>query len=66
MKETSLDDFLGQDGDDDSNASDEIEQATPTSRWEPGGTTCEGCGETVNRTWIDEDQTLCATCKDWS
>ena len=42
-----------------------VEPAATTSRFAPGGATCEGCGERVTRFWVDDGEQVCRTCKSW-
>lgn len=78
MEETSLDEFVEVDSEndehsegDDEGASQheavgsEVEPPTSTSRWVPAGRECECCEATVNRLWMDEDAVVCSDCKDW-
>ncbi|KAB1198048.1 MULTISPECIES: hypothetical protein [Haloferax] len=36
-----------------------------TYRWTPTGTTCPQCGDSVEKTWLDDEEYVCAECKDW-
>ncbi|KAB1193165.1 hypothetical protein GJR96_06785 [Haloferax sp. MBLA0076] len=81
MPNRSLDDFATgsepEDVDAEQDSESESEQ-TPTAddpsddvdtlatyRWTPTGTTCPQCGESVEKTWLDEDEYVCAECKNW-
>ena len=50
---------------DDTVDTETVEPATPTYRFDPDGTACDGCGETVEKRWHDDGQFVCADCKDW-
>ncbi|WP_458186891.1 DUF7573 domain-containing protein [Haladaptatus sp. NG-WS-4] len=43
----------------------EIEPASATYAWTPGGVACANCGESVERRWRDEDGMVCVDCKEW-
>lgn len=51
------DDAASRDGD--------VEPATATLTWSPGGTECESCGGTVARRWNSEAGLVCTDCKEW-
>ncbi|AFK19724.1 hypothetical protein E6P09_01535 [Haloferax mediterranei ATCC 33500] len=36
-----------------------------TYRWNPDGTPCPQCGESVEKRWLDGDEYVCIDCKDW-
>jgi len=44
---------------------DDIEPAATTYAWSDEGTTCDGCGETVERRWQQDGALVCIECKDW-
>ncbi|MFC6756422.1 MULTISPECIES: DUF7573 domain-containing protein [Haloarcula] len=44
---------------------DDVEPAATTYAWSGEGTTCEGCGETVERRWQQDGELVCIECKDW-
>ena len=43
----------------------DIEPAKTTYAWSDAGTTCEDCGETVERRWQQDGGLVCIDCKDW-
>lgn len=43
----------------------DVEPATATYQWDPEGLECPACGRTVDRLWIQEDERVCADCKEW-
>jgi len=45
---------------------DDVEPAGTTYAWSDEGTTCESCGETVERRWRQDDRLVCPGCKDWA
>lgn len=67
----SLDEFAGgtDDSEDDETAVEErvsvVEPARATSRYEPDGVACPGCGAAVVRLWVVDDDVVCADCKSW-
>ena len=44
---------------------DDVEPTATTYAWSDEGTTCEACGETVERRWQQADGLVCIECKDW-
>lgn len=42
-----------------------IEPATATYRWQPDSATCEDCGATTERQWLDDGAFVCPDCKSW-
>ena len=74
MDETSLDDFLEAEADDDTldereRKRSETDKATAvaiaTYSWTPGGIDCGSCGRMVERRWRDGGTFVCAECKVW-
>jgi hypothetical protein len=80
MDDASLDDFLDvDDGDDRARTeadggdaateppvdSSAVDPVAVTAKWSPADGTCASCGETVERLWTDEDESVCADCKRW-
>jgi len=50
---------------DDDPVDTDIEPAATTYAWSDEGTTCDGCGETVERRWQQAGDLVCIDCKDW-
>jgi formamidopyrimidine-DNA glycosylase len=48
-----------------SKSSEDDGETLATYRWTPTGTTCPQCGDTVEKTWLDGDEYVCADCKNW-
>jgi len=44
---------------------DAVAPATPTATWSPDGAACAACGDVVERRWRDDDELVCAGCKEW-
>lgn len=44
----------------------EPDEAATTYAWSDNGTTCERCGETVERRWQQDGRLVCPGCKDWA
>jgi len=44
---------------------DAVEPAVSTYVWDDGGGECAACGATVDRRWRQEDDLVCADCKEW-
>lgn len=79
MRDASLDDFLDGEREEDPAAggaadreqesdtqlSEDIEPARPTSTFDPSGRSCESCGDVVERLWHDADAQVCGDCKKW-
>jgi formylmethanofuran dehydrogenase subunit E len=69
------DTLAGSDADEDTTSSDAdeadapdvnaVDPATLTMRFEPGGASCDACGETVERRWHDDGAFVCDDCKAW-
>jgi formylmethanofuran dehydrogenase subunit E len=36
-----------------------------TMAWTVDDTTCDACGEVVQRRWRDDDRLVCSACKEW-
>ena len=49
----------------DAEGDEEPEQAVTTSRWTRDMDSCDACGQTVRRLWIDDGEFVCHSCKDW-
>ena len=43
----------------------DVEPAATTYAWSDEGTTCDDCGETVERRWQQAGELVCVECKDW-
>ena len=43
----------------------DVDPATATYQWDPEGLECPACGRTVDRLWTQEDERVCADCKEW-
>lgn len=50
---------------DESVAETESEPARATYDWTPTGAACACCGSTVEKRWRDDDEMVCADCKEW-
>lgn len=48
-----------------SKPSEDDVETLATYRWTPTGTTCPKCGDTVEKTWLDGEEYVCADCKNW-
>jgi len=73
-EDASLDQFIGDESDEQGEATDttsesattsEIVPATATYAWDGAGVACDECGETVERRWRGADGLVCLDCKDW-
>jgi formylmethanofuran dehydrogenase subunit E len=42
-----------------------VHPARSTMAWTVDDTTCDACGEIVQRRWRDDDQLVCSACKEW-
>lgn len=51
--------------DDDPIPSESVAPAEPTYGWSPDGAECTGCGETATTRWRQDDEYVCADCKEW-
>jgi hypothetical protein len=49
----------------DADTPDDVDPATATYRWEPGGIECPECGQVVERLWSQDDAHICVNCKEW-
>lgn len=80
MDDASLDEFV--DGDETAPETDDrpddsgataVQPAAVTARWVAGGTSCDACGQSVERVWrsndgsdgTDHDGWVCQSCKEW-
>ena len=45
--------------------SDDETDTLATYRWTPTGTACPQCGSSVEKTWLDGEEYVCAECKNW-
>jgi hypothetical protein len=44
---------------------DGVDPAVATYRWDPDGLECAACGSSVDRVWRQDDDHVCADCKEW-
>ncbi|WP_164974622.1 DUF7573 domain-containing protein [Halegenticoccus tardaugens] len=42
-----------------------VDAAEPTFRWSPSGATCDACGGSAARRWLDGGRYVCRDCKEW-